>query len=476
MAELAKNQIYEAVCSGYTSTGDGVVRIEGRAVFVKGLIDGERCRVRILRAGRNAVYGKIEELLTASPHRVEPECPAYGKCGGCALRHMDYQEELSFKRRRVADALKRIGGVETEPLPVIGCDRTYGYRNKTICSVERIDDRAVTGFYRPRTHDIVPVERCGLEQDYAARAGGAVRRWMDKFGIPAFDPSTGRGVRRVFCRYGETSRQGQTVLVTGVGRLGHVEELSNMLLESCPETVSLMRNVNSAPGDTVLGREFVTLWGSDHIEDSLLGLTFRLAPDSFYQVNSPQAERLYEKALELAQLDSSMDAVDLYCGAGTITMCLAKKARRAVGIEIVESAVEAARISAKANGIDNVKFICGDAAKAAASLLEEGFRPAVVTVDPPRRGLSPDAPSIIASLSPERIVYVSCDPATLARDIKSFASLGYQVSVVQPVDMFPRTYHVETVALLSKLNAEKHIDVEPDMDELDLTAAEKKAI
>jgi 23S rRNA (uracil1939-C5)-methyltransferase len=419
-------------------------------VFVKGLMEGETCKARILKAGKNVAYAKIEELIEPSEHRIAPDCPVYGKCGGCALRHMDYEEELRFKKQRVTDALSRIGGVDVEIEEIIGADSPDGYRNKTIYSVERIDGSATTGFYRPRSHDLVPVERCAIESDYSKRAAAAVRVWMDEWSIPDFSPDIGKGVRRVYCRFGFSSGEGQTVLVTGKGEIPHLSELTDTLIRACPETVSVMRNINAEPGDTVLGRDFRPIWGAEKITDELLGLKFSLAPDAFYQVNRTQAERLYSKAIEYAGLDGTQNVLDLYCGTGTITLCLAKKARAAVGVEIVESAVKNAVKNAEANGIENARFLCGDAAELTAKLRGEGFIPDVVVVDPPRKGLSPDAPALIASMSPQRVVYVSCDPGTLARDVKTFAALGYTVTRAAAVDMFPRTRHVETVVQLSR--------------------------
>lgn len=271
------------------------------------------------------------------------------------------------------------------------------------------------------------------------------------WGIKEFVPETGRGVRRIYCRYGFKTGQGQTVLVTGNGPLKHTDELVEMLRAACPETVSILRNVNSEPGDTVLGHAFETIWGRERIEDELLGLRFRLAADAFYQVNRTQAEHLYKKAVELAGLDGSQNVLDLYCGTGTITLCLAKKAKCAVGVEIVESAVDNAVKNARENGVQNVRFLCGDAAKLAEQLRDEGFSPDVVVVDPPRKGLSPEAPALIASMEPERVVYVSCNPGTLARDLKTFAPLGYQTVRACAVDMFPRTPHVECVVLMSRV-------------------------
>ena len=450
MDELLKNSLHSAVCTGYTSKGEGVVRIGGRAVFVKGLIRGERAIVRIVKSGSGAVYGRIEELTEPSEMRREPDCPVFGKCGGCALRHMDYMEELELKTHRVRDALERIGGIDVPMEPIIGADRTEGYRNKTIYTVGWENGRAVTGFYRPRSHDLIPAERCAIESDFSHRAAGAVREWMDTWRVPSFDPERGEGVRRLFCRYGFASGEGQVVIVTGRGAVPHRERLVEMIRDACPGTVSVMRNINANPGDTVLGQKYETLWGGECIHDTLCGLEFSLSPSAFYQVNRDQAERLYDKALEYACLTGREKVLDLYCGTGTITLCMASRAGSAVGVEIVESAVDNARENAAANGVKNARFIAGDAPKAADGLLREGFRPDVVVVDPPRKGLSPETPELIASMEPKRVVYVSCDPGTLARDLARFAGLGYKTTKICPVDMFPRTHHVECCALLSR--------------------------
>jgi len=451
MDELIKNSVYDAEITGYTSEGYGVTRINGRAVFVRGAISGEKCRVRILKSGKSAVYGMIEELLAPSPERMEPDCPVYRKCGGCAFRHMSYAEELRQKKQRVDDAFRRIGGLSLAAEDITGADETAGYRNKAIYSVGSSEHGAVTGFYRERSHDIVAVEKCLIESDFSSRAAAAVRRWMDESGVPAFDPAEGRGVRRVFCRFGLGTGEGQVVLVTGRGGLPHAGGLVSAVRQACPETASIMRCVNSRPGDTVLSSEFETVWGADRITDVLCGLRFSLSPGAFYQVNRAQAEKLYALALEFAAPDGNSDVLDLYCGTGTITLCLARAARSAVGVEVVESAVRDAAENAAANGIGNVRFICADAADAAEKLRSEGFAPAAVVVDPPRKGLAPEVPGIIASLSPERVVYVSCDPATLARDLKAFAPLGYSAVRARAVDIFPRCAHVETVVLMSRV-------------------------
>ncbi len=448
--ELQKNDIYTDRCVGYTSEALGIVRLDGRAVFVKGLIRGERAEIRIVKTGKRAVYGKIERLLEASPERISPDCAVYGKCGGCALRHMSYREELEFKKKRVEDAFLHIGGIELKVDEILGAKEINGYRNKTIYTVGRDENGAVTGFYRARSHELIPTDRCLIESDYGNRCADAVKAWIDRYNIPIFDSESGQGVRRLMCRWGEKSGEGQVVLVTGKGEIPHKKELVEKILEICPETVSIMGNVNPAPGDTVLSREFYTIWGQDYIMDSLCGMEFRLAPGAFYQINHNQAERLYEKAIEYAALTGREKVLDLYCGTGTITLRLAMEAKEAVGAEIVESAVKNAGENAERNGVGNVRFICGDAGETARTLREKGYNPEVVVVDPPRKGLLPEVSGIIASMEPQRVVYVSCDPGTLARDLKLFKELGYDPQKATAVDMFPRTSHVETVVLLSR--------------------------
>ncbi len=448
MAPLKKNETVTADITGWSSDGDGVARVGGQVMFVRGAIEGETCRVRVLKAGKNAAWGRAEEIIVPSPHRITPACPSFGKCGGCGLLHMDYGEELRFKRQKVDDALARIGGLDLRTESITGADEPEGYRNKAIYSVGGVTGAAVMGFYRRRSHDVVGAEGCLIETGYSRRAAEAVRRWMNEYGIPPYDPGTGEGVRRVFCRYGQGTGQGQTVVVTGTAVLPGKDELVAAVTAACPETVSIMQNVNGAPGDTVLSPEYIPVWGADAIRDTLCGFGFELAPGAFYQVNRAQAQRLYEKAVEFAAPDGCR-VLDLYCGAGTITLCLAGKAAEAVGAEIVPAAVENARKNAADNGVRNVRFICADAAEAARTLLDEGFRPDVITVDPPRKGLLPGTAEVIASMGPERVVYVSCDPATLARDLKIFAGLGYKAVRAAAFDLFPRTNHVECVTLIT---------------------------
>ncbi len=446
MAEaLAKNQIHTVRIEGCTSEGQGVARIDGRAVFVKAALPGESCRIRILKAGKTAVYARIEELLEPSPERRAPDCPYYGRCGGCDFRHASYGEELRLKLQRVNDAFQRIGGLSLRAEVILPAPREARYRAKAIFAVgEDGEGRPVTGFYRARSHDVIPVEDCLLQTEEASRAAAALRRWMAAEHIPAYREESGIGlVRHLFVRSG-------MVCVAAAREPVHVSELTETVREALPELKSLVWNVNRSRGNAVLAGEFRTLWGTERVEVSLSGLRFRLSPRSFFQVNPAQAERLYAEAIELAGLTGGELVVDLYCGAGAIGLLAAPGAREVLGVEVVPAAVEDAREIAAANGISNARFVCADAAEAAAKLASEGMRPDVLFVDPPRKGLEESVIGSIAEMGPGRVVYVSCDPGTLARDLKLFTQAGYVPEKALAVDMFPRTRHVESVVKLAR--------------------------
>ncbi|MGN1002794.1 MAG: 23S rRNA (uracil(1939)-C(5))-methyltransferase RlmD [Oscillospiraceae bacterium] len=472
MTELKKNDIFEAEIENWSSDGAGVCRIGGRAVFVPGAIPGETWRVRIVKVTSSAVYGKGEERLSSSPDRTVPDCPAFGKCGGCALRHVRYEAELDFKLQRVNEAYRRIGGLDLRAEEILGGE-TEGYRNKGIYA---LGPGPVCGFFRPRSHQVIPVERCRIQTEGSDRAAQALRRFMEEHRVPAYDEATGKGlVRHVFTRSAFSTGAMQVTVVAAGGFGAKTEALCRAIREACPEVTGIILNVNKSRGNTVLAGDFYTLWGQDTLRDTLCGLDFSLSPRSFYQVNPAQAERLYARALAYAAPEGRGLVLDLYCGAGTISLCLARGAEAVIGAEIVPEAVENARENAARNGVNNVEFICADAGQAAGELLRRGTRPDAVVVDPPRKGLSPDVIESVCSMAPDRVVYVSCDVATQARDLRLFAERGYKAVKATAVDMFPRTSHVETVCLLSKLKSTQHIEVELDMDELDLTAAEKKA-
>jgi len=455
MEELTKNQVYTAEITGYGSSGAGVCRILGRAVFVDFALAGEIWEVLILKVTSSAVYGKGVKLLRASEERAEPACPIFGKCGGCDLMHMSYEEELRFKLARVNDAIQRVGGLDFRIDEIIGADdgRLLRYRNKAVYEVGRDGSgKAVTGFFRERSHSIVSVSDCLIQTELSVRCAAALRGFMDTSGVPAYDERSGSGrIRHIYTRCSLKFPQSVACVVTA-GALGvNTDGLVRVLREKCPELTGIVLCINKTRGNTVLAGDFHTLWGSEYIEDELCGLFFRISPRSFYQINPRQAEKLYERAVSYASPDGAGTVLDLYCGAGTISLCLARGAKYVYGAEIVESAVNNARENAERNGIKNAEFILGDAGEAAKKLEASGVRPDAVVVDPPRKGLSPDVIGTVVRMSPARVVYVSCDPATLARDMKLFAGNGYLPVKGAAVDMFSRCAHVETVVLMSRV-------------------------
>ena len=467
-----KNRSYPARIEGYTSEGLGVARIDGQAVFVHRALQGEEGDVLVLKVLKNAAFGKFSALREASPHRAEPDCPYYGRCGGCDFRHMDREEELAAKRRRVQDALRRIGGSDVTVETILTDGQYLRYRNK---SQYPISADGTVGFYKARSHQVVEVEECLLQKAQADAAAEALRQYIRTYGVFCYDEKTRQGLLRHL--YVRTNGAGQSLVCVIVNgrKLPHEAELVSLLRQAVPETVGVVLGVNTQPTGAVLGREYRTLWGSDVLTDQLCGLTFRLSVPSFFQVNRPMAEVLYETALDFAGLTGRELVLDLYCGAGTISQVMARRAARVIGAEIVPEAIADARENARRNGVENAEFFCGDASAVAAELAAKGLRPDVICVDPPRKGLAPEVVDAAAAMSPRRIVYVSCDPATLARDVKRFDERGYRAVRAAAVDMFPRTANVETICLLSKLNAKQHIEINLDMDELDLTDAEKKA-
>lgn len=465
MEQLRKNEIREAVIEGYSAEGLGVARIEGRVVFVHGAVRGERCRVRVLKVLKNMAFGRVEEVLEPSPARRTPDCPHYPVCGGCAFRHISYEEELAAKRQRVEDALRRVGGADVAVEEILGSAAVDGYRNK--CQFP-VSPEGRAGFYRARSHQVIPAADCRLQSPQAGAVARAVEGYLADFGVPAYDEAAGRGLlRHIYVRTNAAGRALVCLVVNG-DSLPREDALVERVRAACPGTVGVALNVNRRDTNVILGEEYRTLWGEDALEDTLCGLTFRLSIPAFYQVNRLQAERLYEKAAELAGLTGRETVLDLYCGAGTITLCLAKRAGRVIGGEIVPQAVENARENARRNGVTNAEFYLGDAGEIAGRLAAEDLRPDVVVVDPPRKGLGEEVIAAVAEMAPDRVVYVSCDPATLARDVKRFAALGYAARRAAAVDLFPRTAHVETVVLLSKLNTKQHIKADIHMAGLDL--------
>ena len=456
MSELHRGDPLQVSIETATIDGSGVARVDGQVVFVPGALPGERCSVRIAHVGRSAVFAQLLSVLTPSAHRVEPDCPYFPRCGGCALRHMDYEQELALKQAHVQSCLTRIGGQTISALPITGAAQTDGYRNKVQFPVQEQDGRPVAGFFSGKTHRVIPVRHCRIQPDCADAIRGAVLAWMEQYHIRAYDEQTHTGyIRHIYIRFGAESGQILVCIVANCAQLPKKKQLVTALLAAEPGITTIVFTPNTKKGNTVLGTEFHPLYGDGTITDTLCGLQFRLSAPAFYQVNHAQAERLYEKAVQLAGLTGNETVLDLYCGTGTITLCLARHAKKAIGVEIVPQAIEDAKFNAAQNGMENAEFFCMDAGQAAKMLADRRTRPDVIVVDPPRKGVSADVIEAIGTMAPQRVVYVSCDPATLARDLKLLTAAGYTLQTAEAFDLFPRCAHVETVCLLSKRNARR---------------------
>ncbi len=451
---LIKNQLYEARIIDYTAEGQGVAKIEGCAVFIPNAIAGELCSVRIVKAKKTWAEGRIVEILEKSPHRINRVCPVAKLCGGCDFHHMDYAEETRLKAERVRQCLNRLGGESLETVPILAAPTCEGYRNKAQYPVGSQKQKAIAGFYRAGTHDIVENKRCLILPEQADRVKEAVLDYMNQFRVSPYDEQTNKGlVRHIFVRRGAVSQQILVCLVVNGRTIPRQKELISRL-QKIPGFTTLVLSVNEKPGNTILGEEFITLYGPGFIEDTLCDLTFRLSPRSFYQVNHHQAQRLYEAAITQAGITKDDTVLDLYCGVGTITLAMAKAARKVIGVEVIPQAVQDAKENALRNGIENAEFFCGDAGEAALALEKQGIRADVAVVDPPRKGLNADTIEALSRMAPRRIVYVSCDPATLGRDVALLKERGYTLANAQAADLFPRCAHVETVVLLTRNNPE----------------------
>ena len=478
---LQKNQILTLRIERLSSDGSGVAHsADGEAVFVPGTAPGDEARVRIVKDCGRYAFGILDELLTPSPDRIPLDCPVAGPCGGCSLRHLDYAAELRAKQESVLDAFRRIGGLEVPVLDILPSPEVDRYRNKVQFPVG-VDKNGAPciGFYAGRTHRIVPCPDCRLQPGVLNEIGNALCAFFAQQGIRPYDEQSGKGlVRHIFLRRGAHSGQIMVCLVCTRAKLPHAEQLCTALREQFPAISTILLNVNAKNTNVILGSENHILYGPGYIEDTLCGVPVRLGPLSFYQVNTLAAERLYGVAAQYAQLTPDDTLLDLYCGMGTIGLSMADQCRELIGVEIVPEAIESAKANAARMGkavAAKSRFFCADAGQAATQLAAEGLHPDIVMLDPPRKGCDEATLSAVVRMAPRRVVYVSCNPATAARDAAWLEKNGYHAEKVQPVDLFPRTKHVEAVLLLTKLNVERHIEVDVSMDELDVTAAKSKA-
>ena len=475
---MKKNDIVKLKITSATAEGSGVGKTEDNiVVFVPMTAIGDEIEARILKVKKTYAFGKIEKIITPSSARISPDCPNFSKCGGCVWRHISYDEELKIKSQKVRDAVERIGGISTEFRPIIGSERVNRYRNKAQLPIGR--DReggAVLGFYAFHSHRIIDCDDCALQPEIFKTVMDVTRDFIERTNTDIYDESTGKGrLRHLYIRLGEVTNELMVCYVVNGNGLKQEDMLVKMLRESLPNLKTVVFNSNREKTNVILGNKNRVAYGKGYITDVLCRLKFKISPFSFWQVNRAQTEKLYSKAKEYAKLSGDEVLLDLYCGTGTIGLTMAQDCKQLVGVEIVEDAVNDAKANAEANEINNARFICADAPTAAEQLRKEGTAPDVVILDPPRKGCGEELVKTIRKMNPKRVVYVSCDPATLARDLKYFAENGYITQEVTPCDMFPRTAHCETVVLLSRKMPDDKIEVDLDLDKLDITSAESKA-
>ena len=450
MDKLIKNRTYRLTIEGYTSDGSGIARADGFVVFVPFSARGDVLDVKIVKVLKTHAFGVIEQVIEPSKERIEPVCKAFPRCGGCDFLHLSYSEELFLKQQRVQDCLRRLGGFELGLEPIEPSPQLHRARNKAQFPVESRDGQVVYGFYRRRSHQVIPTRDCLLNHPNGSLLAQAVADWAQKYNIPIYDEETNTGLlRRIYTRHGKDADH--LCIVATQKKLPCTEQLVELCRAACPTLTGVTLNLNNKQTNLILGEKCFTLWGESALRDDLLGKEFMLSPLSFYQVNHPQAENLYRKIIELCDLNGSRDALDLCCGVGTITLSLADACRKVIGAEIVQRAIDDANITAKVNGVTNAEFICADAGDAAAALGERGFLPYAVVLDPPRKGLDTRSLDAVLRMSPERIVYVACDPSSLARDGRYLCDRGYEMTYAKAYDMFPRTANVESIALLVKV-------------------------
>jgi 23S rRNA (uracil1939-C5)-methyltransferase len=449
---LQKNHVIELTITALSSDGNGVGHHEGMAIFVPFTAVGDVGRVKLVKVCKSYAFGILEELLIASPERTDPQCAIYGKCGGCCFRHLTYTAELAAKERFVADAMQRLGGITLPVQPILPSPQVDRYRNKVQYPLYADANGTVrAGFYAGRSHRIIPCSDCLLQPVMLNQITQTVCALLTQYGISAYDEATHTGlVRHLYLRHSIVTDQVMVCLVCNGRKLPHAKDFCSALVQAHPQISGIVLNVNTRQTNVITGDECITLYGSSLLQDEMSGVPVALGPLSFYQVNTLGANQLYAAARRMAALNPQDVLLDLYCGAGTIGLSMAADCKQLIGVEIVPQAIESARRNAARMGVSHAQFICADAGQAARQLAKEGLRPDVIVLDPPRKGCDHPTLQAVLQMAPRRIVMVSCNPATAARDAQYLSAQGYPVTAIQPVDMFPRTKHVETVALLSR--------------------------
>ena len=456
MIEKNEEYILKVVSQGYE--GEGVAKVNDTyPIFIEGALKDETVKVKIIKVNKNFAYGKLIEVIEASKDRVEPICPIYKRCGGCKIQHISYKGQLDFKLQRVKDCIGRIAKLDENIVKYpLGMENPLRYRNKVQLPIGVINGKLKIGFFAPRSHEIIDMDTCFIQDDIANKIVKLTREWIEKFNISSCNVEgqyEKSGVlRHLMIRRGFKTDEVMVVLVTNKEELPHKDEFIEVITNNIPNIKSIIQNINSKNTNVILGNECITLWGNDTISDYIGEFKFNISPLSFFQVNPVQTDMLYSKALEYANLTGDETVFDAYCGTGTITLFLSKKAKEVYGVEIIEQAIENANINAKENNISNAKFFVGKSEEVIPSLIDKGIKADVIVVDPPRKGCDIKLLKAITKVSPKRIVYVSCDPSTLARDLKILDENGYKTIEVQPVDMFPQTAHIENCVLLQQKN------------------------
>ncbi|EOU1724724.1 MAG: 23S rRNA (uracil(1939)-C(5))-methyltransferase RlmD [Clostridium perfringens] len=454
MVEKNKEYIFDIISQGYE--GEGIAKIDNKyPIFIEGALKGEKVKVRIVKVNKNFAYGKLMEVLEASEQRVNPPCAIYKRCGGCKLQHASYKAQLDFKWDRVKDCVSKIGKLDPSIVKYpLGMEEPWRYRNKVQLPIGLINGEVKIGFFAPRSHDIIDMESCLIQDEIGDKVVKLTREWIEKFNIRPYNVDgeyDEKGVvRHIMIRRGFTTNEVMVVLVTNGEKLPHKEEFVDLMVKNIPGIKSVIQNINSKKTNVILGLESKTLWGEDTISDYIGDFRFNISPLSFFQVNPTQTEVLYGKALEYANLTGNEEVFDAYCGTGTITLFLSQKAKKVYGVEIIPQAIDNAWINAKENKVENVEFFVGESEVVIPDLINKGVKADVVVVDPPRKGCDKKLLDAITNIDAKKIVYVSCDPSTLGRDLKVLEDNGYKTLEVQPVDMFPNTSHVENVAKLIK--------------------------
>ncbi|EHK2356590.1 23S rRNA (uracil(1939)-C(5))-methyltransferase RlmD [Clostridium perfringens] len=454
MVEKNKEYIFDIISQGYE--GEGIAKIDNKyPIFIEGALKGEKVKVRIVKVNKNFAYGKLMEVLEASEERVNPPCAIYKRCGGCKLQHASYKAQLDFKWDRVKDCVSKIGKLDPSIVKYpLGMENPWRYRNKVQLPIGLINGEVKIGFFAPRSHDIIDMESCLIQDEIGDKVVKLTREWIEKFNIRPYNVDgeyDEKGiVRHIMIRRGFTTNEVMVVLVTNGEKLPHKEEFVDLMVKNIPGIKSVIQNINSKKTNVILGLESKTLWGEDTISDYIGDFRFNISPLSFFQVNPTQTEVLYGKALEYANLTGNEEVFDAYCGTGTITLFLSQKAKKVYGVEIIPQAIDNAWINAKENKVENVEFFVGESEVVIPDLINKGVKADVVVVDPPRKGCDKKLLDAITNINAKKIVYVSCDPSTLGRDLKVLEENGYKTLEVQPVDMFPNTSHVENVAKLIK--------------------------